>query len=233
MSRVLRDRLPGRRVLGGMVPFNVMALGDGRFHRATSGDIVIEQDEARTGGEAFGAGPEDAADRQHRRRAMGQAAAQSQQRAQCAGRPAAAPATRRSGHGGDCSPTRWRKALAAIRAEGIKPVSPTPIPPAWMPPLLRLPDPIFEPMLGRTMKIDPEARSSMWEDLQTRPAHRDRLSAGRHHRNRRAARAGGAAVAPDRGTDPAGRARRQGLARPDAGADSRGELIWPRARRLA
>jgi 2-dehydropantoate 2-reductase len=35
-----------------------------------------------------------------------------------------------------------------------------------MPPLLRLPDPIFDPLLGRTMKIDPEARSSMWEDLQ-------------------------------------------------------------------
>ena len=47
-AAVLRHRLPGRRVLGGMVPFNVMALGDGRFHRATSGDIVIEQDEART-----------------------------------------------------------------------------------------------------------------------------------------------------------------------------------------
>ena len=45
-AALLRDRLPGRRVLGGMVPFNVIALGNGRFHRATSGDIVIEQDEA-------------------------------------------------------------------------------------------------------------------------------------------------------------------------------------------
>src|SRR3954470_11081940 len=45
---VLREKLPGRRVLGGMVPFNVMALGEGRFHRATSGDIVIEQDDAGT-----------------------------------------------------------------------------------------------------------------------------------------------------------------------------------------
>ena len=45
-AAVLRQRLPGRRVLGGMVPFNVIALGNGRFHRATSGDIVIEQDEA-------------------------------------------------------------------------------------------------------------------------------------------------------------------------------------------
>ena len=35
-----------------------------------------------------------------------------------------------------------------------------------MPPLLRVPDVIFEALLGRTMKIDPEARSSMWEDLQ-------------------------------------------------------------------
>src|SRR5260370_34332631 len=56
--------------------------------------------------------------------------------------------------------------LAAIRAEGIKPVSPTPIPAGWMPPPLRLPDAIFETVLGRTMEIDPEARAAMGEDLQ-------------------------------------------------------------------
>src|SRR5882757_8720895 len=44
----LRQRLPGRRVLAGMVPFNVIAPGEGRFHRATSGDIVIERDDAGT-----------------------------------------------------------------------------------------------------------------------------------------------------------------------------------------
>ena len=38
-AAVLRDRLPGRRVLGGMVPFNVITAGEGRFHRATSGEI--------------------------------------------------------------------------------------------------------------------------------------------------------------------------------------------------
>src|SRR5438874_2004006 len=47
-AEVLRNRLPGRRVLGGMVPFNVIAPGEGRFHRATSGDIVIERDDAGT-----------------------------------------------------------------------------------------------------------------------------------------------------------------------------------------
>src|SRR5713101_1047141 len=45
---VMRQRLPGRRVLAGMVPFNVIAAGEGRFHRATSGDIVLEQDDAGT-----------------------------------------------------------------------------------------------------------------------------------------------------------------------------------------
>jgi len=164
-TAVLRNRLPGRRVLGGMVPFNVIALGNGRFHRATSGDIVIEQDEARTAESLSVPGLN--------MRATGNidgvqwgklllnlnnalnALADLPLRRQLAQRP-------------------WRtlfadqvaEGLAAIRAEGIKPVSPTPVPLGWMPTLLRLPDPIFEALLGRTMKIDPEARSSMWEDLQ-------------------------------------------------------------------
>ena len=37
---LLQERLGGRRVLAGMVPFNVVAMGDGRFHRSTSGDIT-------------------------------------------------------------------------------------------------------------------------------------------------------------------------------------------------
>ena len=47
-ASVLREKLPGRRVLAGMVPFNAMAKGGGRFHRGTPGDIVIEQDDAGT-----------------------------------------------------------------------------------------------------------------------------------------------------------------------------------------
>ena len=45
---VLRERLPGRIVLGGMVPFNVISAGQGRFHRSTPGDIVIEADDEAT-----------------------------------------------------------------------------------------------------------------------------------------------------------------------------------------
>lgn len=38
---VLRDALPGRDVRAGMVGFNVVHRGAGRFHRATSGEIVV------------------------------------------------------------------------------------------------------------------------------------------------------------------------------------------------
>jgi 2-dehydropantoate 2-reductase len=164
-TAVLRNRLPGRRVLGGMVPFNVIALGNGRFHRATSGDIVIEQDEARTAEKLSVQGLKMRATDNIDGVQWGKlllnlnnalnALADLPLRRQLAQRP-------------------WRRlfadqvaeGLAAIRAEGIKPVSPSPIPLGWMPSLLRLPDPIFDALLGRTMKIDPEARSSMWEDLQ-------------------------------------------------------------------
>src|ERR1700737_973805 len=42
--------------------------------------------------------------------------------------------------------------LAAIRAEGIKPVSPTPVPAGLTPHLLRLPDALFGMLLGGTME---------------------------------------------------------------------------------
>src|SRR3954453_5632243 len=162
---VLRQRLPGRRVLAGMVPFNVIALGAGRFHRATSGDIVIEQDETgtaaqlsvphltmRTTGNIVGV--------QWGKLLLNlnnalNALSNLPLRQQLAQRPWRALFADQMAEG-----------LAAMKAEGIRPVASTPIPPALTPHLLRLPDGVFRLLLGGTMKIDPEARSSMWEDLQ-------------------------------------------------------------------
>jgi 2-dehydropantoate 2-reductase len=133
----LRERLAGRQVLGGMVPFNVVAIGEGRFHRSTSGDIYIEQDRAGTAERLSVPGL--------KMRASGNIAGQ---------------------QWGRLLADQMAEGIMAIRSERISPVSPTPIPSAWMPPLLRLPDGIFGMLLGRTMQIDPQARSSMWEDLQ-------------------------------------------------------------------
>jgi 2-dehydropantoate 2-reductase len=164
---MLRERLPGRRVLAGMVPYNVIALGQGRFHRATSGDIVLEQDAAGT------------ADRLSVQaltmRASGNIAGVQWGKLlvnlnNALNALSGLPLRQQLGQ------RAWRRlfadqmveGLAAIRAEGVEPVSSTPIPANWTPHLLRLPDAVFGILLGRTMKIDPEARSSMWEDLQRR-----------------------------------------------------------------
>jgi 2-dehydropantoate 2-reductase len=164
-AAVLRERLPGRRVLAGMVPFNVIALGHGRFHRATSGDIVIEQDEAATAAQL-------SVPHLTMRPSGNIAGVQwgklllnlNNALNALSGLPLRRQLAQRS----------WRalfadqmaEGLAAMKAEGIRPVASTPVPPALTPHLLRLPDAVFGLLLGRTMKIDPEARSSMWEDLQ-------------------------------------------------------------------
>ncbi|NEU99824.1 2-dehydropantoate 2-reductase [Bradyrhizobium uaiense] len=162
---LLRDRLPDRKVLGGMVPFNVVALGDGRFHRSTSGDIVIAQDDAGTAARLSVPGLAVKATSNIEGVQWGKLVVNLNNALNALSN---IPLRQQLAQRG------WRQlfadqmaeGLAAVRAEGIAPVSPTPLPSSWMPTLLRLPDALFDMLLGRTMKIDPEARSSMWEDLQ-------------------------------------------------------------------
>jgi 2-dehydropantoate 2-reductase len=164
-ASVLRQRLPGRRVLAGMVPFNVISPGAGRVHRATGGDIVIEQDDASTAAMLSVPGLTMRPSADITGVQWGKLLLNLNNALNAL---SDLPLRRQLGQ------RAWRKlfadqiaeALAAIRTEGIKPVSATPIPVGWTPHLLRLPDAIFKVVLGRTMKIDPEARSSMWEDLQ-------------------------------------------------------------------
>jgi 2-dehydropantoate 2-reductase len=162
---VLRERLPGRRVLAGMVPFNVIALGQGRFHRATSGDIIIEQDDAGTADLLSVPGLEVRSSGNIAGVQWGKLLVNLNNALNAlSGLPLHQQLNQRA----------WRmlfadqmaEGLAAIKAEGVKPVSSTPIPAGWTPHMLRLPDALFGLLLGRTTKIDPEARSSMWEDLQ-------------------------------------------------------------------
>ncbi|MGA2055958.1 MAG: 2-dehydropantoate 2-reductase [Bradyrhizobium sp.] len=164
---VLRDRLPGRTVLAAMVPFNVIAAGEGRFHRATSGDIVIERDAADTAARLSVPGlamrpTSDIAGVQWGKLLVNLNNAINA----LSGLPLREQLSDRD----------WRQlfadqiaeGLAAVRAEGIQPVSPTPLPLSWTPHLLRLPDALFAIALAPAMKIDPQARSSMWEDLERR-----------------------------------------------------------------
>ena len=160
----LNERLGGRRVLGGMVPFNVVAMGEGRFHRSSSGDIHIGEDANNTAAALSVPGLTMRASRDITGVQWGKLIINlNNALSALSDMPLAAQLADRD----------WRRlfadqmaeGLAALKAAGITPVSAMPIPMSWTPTLLRLPDVIFNAILGRTMKIDPEARSSMWQDL--------------------------------------------------------------------
>jgi 2-dehydropantoate 2-reductase len=162
---VLRERLPGRTVLAAMVPFNVVAAGEGRFHRASSGDIVMERDAAGIASRLSAPGLQirstgDIVGVQWGKLLVNLNNAMDA----LSGLTLREELTQRS----------WRRLFAdqiaeglrAVRAEDIRPVSLTPLPTSWMPHLLRLPDALFAPVLAVAIKIDPQARSSMYDDLQ-------------------------------------------------------------------
>jgi 2-dehydropantoate 2-reductase len=164
---LLRHRLAGMNVLAAMVPFNVIAAGEGRFHRATSGDIVVERDAANVAAQLSVPGlalraTDDIAGVQWGKLLVNLNNAINA----LSGLPLREQLAQRD----------WRRLFAdqiaeglmAVRAEGIRPVSPTPVPPGWTAHLLRLPDALFKVALAPAMKIDPQARSSMWEDLERR-----------------------------------------------------------------
>lgn len=162
---VLQSRLPGRAVLAGMVPFNVIALGHGQFHRATSGDILIDKDADGTADKiSVRDFPVRAADNmigvQWGKLLLNLNNALNA----LSGLPLRDQFAQREWR--ILFADEMREALAAIRAEGIAPVASTPLPANWTPCILKLPDFAFRAVAAPMVKIDPKARSSMWEDLE-------------------------------------------------------------------
>ncbi|MFM9925418.1 2-dehydropantoate 2-reductase [Variovorax sp. H27-G14] len=163
----LRSRLPYNVVLGAMVPFNVVQLPDGRLHRGTTGDIVVEDHprwqpwlpifrsahlplrvcstfrEIQWGKLIFNLNNAVNA---------------------LSGKPLRTQLTDRG----------YRLVLAAVVEEaldalevaGIQPAQLGDLPPERLPALLRLPNAEFAQQGGVMENIDARARSSMWEDLE-------------------------------------------------------------------
>jgi 2-dehydropantoate 2-reductase len=161
---VLKEALPGLRVLGGMVPFNVVSRDDGTVHRGTSGALVIERDAEESGARlAVAHLPVELTDNiagvQWGKLLVNLSNALNA----LSDLPLHTQLQQRS----------WRllfadqmtEGLVVLRAAGIAPVATTSIP-HWLTPYsLRLPDRLFGLLLKGVMKIDANARSSMWADL--------------------------------------------------------------------
>jgi 2-dehydropantoate 2-reductase len=160
---VLRETLPNMAVLGGIVDYNVLHKGRGHFHRGTSGRIVIEAGREDVLALMRAPGLEIAATADIVAVQWGKLLVNLNTALNAlSGLPLRTQLQRRE----------WRRLLAdqteealrAVLAAGIKP-APSPVPARFVPTILRLPDAMFRLVAARMLQVDPEARSSMWEDL--------------------------------------------------------------------
>ncbi len=166
-AATLRSLVGKRQVLAGMVPFNVVQLGQGRFHRGTSGELVVEagRDDVLAALSVPHL-PVTAADDMtgvlwgklllnlnNALNALSGLTLYEQLQQRPWGLVLAA---------------QQQEALSLLREAGIKPKSLGPVPTRLLPTILRLPTSLFRLLAGASVRIDRQARSSMWEDLERR-----------------------------------------------------------------
>lgn len=165
----LRATLPGRRIIAAMVPFNVVRRGPGAYHRASDGTLCIDDHPA--------AAPLLAACRaaglpiEPRRDMPAVLWAKLVLNLNNAinalsGEPIAAELAQRAFR--LCLSAAQREALDVLAGAKQDVARLTAIPPRWLPHVFTVPDPVFRLFVSRVVAIDPDARSSMWGDLEAR-----------------------------------------------------------------
>lgn len=174
---VLREALPGRRVLAAMVPWNVVRAERGRYHRGTTGVLAVEDaSEARPFADALRA-----AGISHELRADITAVAWTKLVMNLnnainalAGVPLAEELAGRDYR--RVLAAAMREAMTACASAGQPLAKLAPVPTRWVPRILESPDWLFRTIARRMLAVDPHARSSMWDDLEAkRPTEIDYL----------------------------------------------------------
>ena len=153
-------------VLDGMVPFNVVNPAPGQFHQASQGDLALQA--------SLPGRPDLSAFAQAGLPLVRYAEMAPVQWAKLllnlnnavnalADRPLREELSQRDYR--RCLALAQREALGLLRRAGIVPAKLMPLPASWIPMLLELPDAIFARLAKRMLAIDPQARSSMSDDL--------------------------------------------------------------------
>ncbi len=163
---VLRAHLGARQVLASIVTWNVIAV-DGVYRRATSGPLIIERAPAALV-EAFEVGGIEVVERddlgpeQWTKLLVNLNNAVSALSDVSTGTLLLSPGYRR------VIAALVEEGLRVVRAAGVRPARYNGVPLGWMPKILRLPTAIVKVVTRAQLKVDPAARSSMWQDLDAR-----------------------------------------------------------------
>jgi 2-dehydropantoate 2-reductase len=163
----LRQGLAGRRVIAGMVPFNVIARGHGAFHQGSEGDLELEADPLLGSFEqAFLRAGLPLVPRNDMKAVLWAKLLLNLNNPinALSNLPLQTELSQRAFR--RCIRLAQSEALHLLDRAGITPAKLTPLPPRWIPRFLDVPDVVFAKLGRRMLAIDPLARSSMWEDLE-------------------------------------------------------------------
>jgi 2-dehydropantoate 2-reductase len=168
---------PGLVVRPGMVPYNVAELAPGHYHRGTSGVLAAQEHASLSRWQArFAAAGvpldlhADLAPLQWGKLLLNLNNAVNA----LSGLPLRAQLLQRDYR--LCMAALIDEALSALRAARLTPAKLTPLPPAALPTVLRLPTALFRVLAFRMLRIDAKARTSMADDLaRGRPTEIDAL----------------------------------------------------------
>lgn len=165
-AALARAHAPRLAVLPGMVAFNVVELGPGRYHRATSGALAAQDDAALLPWQPVFAAAGVPLELHANLAPLqwGKLLLNLNNPVNAlSGLPLRAQLLDRDHR--VCMAALIAEALTALHAAGIVPAKLTPLPPAALPAALRLPTPIFRLLAFRMLRIDAKARTSMANDL--------------------------------------------------------------------
>lgn len=171
-AQALQDLLPGVRVLPGMVPFNVVGLGQGRFHQGSDGSPEVQDNpwwQSAAGLDALAAF-EQAGLPLARRPQMGAVLWSklilnlNNPINALSGLPLKTELSQRGFR--QCLAMAQREALSLVAKAGLPLAKVIAIPTTWVPWAMSVPDVVFQRLGSKMLDIDPNARSSMWEDLE-------------------------------------------------------------------
>jgi 2-dehydropantoate 2-reductase len=157
---------PGLRWLPGMVPYNIAELGPGHLHRGTGGKLAGQDDPVLRAWqpvfEAAGVPLRLVSDLTSIQ--WGKLLLNLNNPVNAlSGLPLRAELMQRGYR--QVFAALQREALAALAAAGVEPAQVAAVAPRKMPTLLSLPDWLFRRVAARMLRIDPQARSSMADDL--------------------------------------------------------------------
>jgi 2-dehydropantoate 2-reductase len=169
-----------RTVLAGVVGFNVLPKGGGAFHRLTTGRLFVEHTSDPRGAELAtllgSAGFEVEVPPDIRRVQWAKLLVNLNNAISALSGAPTKELVLSAGYRKILA-SLIDESLSVLRAAKIRPAKIMAIPVTMFPMLLRLPTPIVRAVARSQLRIDPEARSSMWEDLERgRPTEVDFLN---------------------------------------------------------